>query len=237
MAIEFMTAAMDSKLPAIPRYVLLIMANYSNKEGYAVYPSVATIAAKTGLSERTVQRCIRELEAAGILTKEGTTRAGCNDYSINMKALEGVTDSHPQDGRGDTQTPPRCQADTPTVTDSHPRGDTQTPDPLINQVTNPLLKPIDEQYKKLWEFVKGQMKAQIHFIEYRDMVEPSIVARVNETNKEMEIYIPATQPAAHLFKKWQWNIDTITRPQLGEGWKITYTMPRIGSFTYGKIQI
>jgi len=57
----------DYELDAVTRYVLLILANYADKEGNDIYPSLATLEADTGLSERTIRRHIKTLIGVGLL--------------------------------------------------------------------------------------------------------------------------------------------------------------------------
>lgn len=56
-----MDVAKDFELEPITRYVLLMLANYADKEGNDIYPSLATLEADTGLSERTIRRHIKTL--------------------------------------------------------------------------------------------------------------------------------------------------------------------------------
>jgi hypothetical protein len=57
----------DYELDAVTRYVLLILANYADKEGNDIYPSLGTLEADTGLSERTIRRHIKTLIGVGLL--------------------------------------------------------------------------------------------------------------------------------------------------------------------------
>lgn len=55
------------ELDALTRYVMLILANYADKEGNDIYPSLGTLEGDTGLSERTIRRHIKHLMAVGLL--------------------------------------------------------------------------------------------------------------------------------------------------------------------------
>jgi hypothetical protein len=57
----------DYDLDAVTRYVLLILANYADKEGNDIYPSLGTLEGDTGLSERTIRRHIKTLIDVGLL--------------------------------------------------------------------------------------------------------------------------------------------------------------------------
>jgi hypothetical protein len=49
------------------KFVLVGLANHTGPDGSAAFPSVATLARYTGLSERTVRTCLDRLEAEGII--------------------------------------------------------------------------------------------------------------------------------------------------------------------------
>ena len=51
----------------IARYVLLVLSNYGGVDGRDAFPSVATLAEDTGLSERTIQSKLRLLEEGGAI--------------------------------------------------------------------------------------------------------------------------------------------------------------------------
>lgn len=57
----------DYDLEAVTRFVFLILANYADKEGNDIYPSLGTLEADTGLSERTIRRHIKTLIGVGLL--------------------------------------------------------------------------------------------------------------------------------------------------------------------------
>lgn len=67
------------------RLVLLAIADCANDHGAEAYPSNATLAAKTGLSERGVRKAIAELEALGELEVQYKSGPhGCNRYRVIM---------------------------------------------------------------------------------------------------------------------------------------------------------
>ena len=47
--------------------MLVGLANHAGPDGTGAFPSVATLARYTGLSERTVRTCLDRLDAAGII--------------------------------------------------------------------------------------------------------------------------------------------------------------------------
>jgi hypothetical protein len=71
MSVQAMAWAMSQTLTTHPpsRHVLLILANYAGQDGQAAFPSVATLAGHTGLAERTIQNCLKKLEACGAIAR------------------------------------------------------------------------------------------------------------------------------------------------------------------------
>jgi hypothetical protein len=57
----------DYELESVTRFVMLILANYADKEGNDIYPSLGTLESDTGLSERTIRRHIKTLIGVGLL--------------------------------------------------------------------------------------------------------------------------------------------------------------------------
>lgn len=57
----------DYELQPATRYVMLTLANYADKEGNDIYPSLPTLALDTGFSESTIRRHIKTLRAVGLL--------------------------------------------------------------------------------------------------------------------------------------------------------------------------
>lgn len=141
MSIHVMNLVWGSTLKgSSKRFVLLALADRADDEGYC-WPSVASICAKTGLCEKTVDRVRRGLEADRILLQETRWRSrgdrDTNGYWINLDALKrtqrpevGTRGRHPMEvedqpdeqteGVGVNVPPPRGRS-IPTVgTEVHP---------------------------------------------------------------------------------------------------------------------
>lgn len=72
------------------RLLLLAIADHAGDTGGDAWPSVPTLARKTGISERSVQRGIQRLEAGGHLRVErGAGRGGTNRYEVVMATPTG----------------------------------------------------------------------------------------------------------------------------------------------------
>lgn len=70
------------------RLVLLAIADRAGDDGYDSWPSVKSLARKTKLHERTVQRCLRNLEALGELESDKANGPyGTNLYAVRMDSL------------------------------------------------------------------------------------------------------------------------------------------------------
>ncbi|GBD22997.1 hypothetical protein HRbin29_00647 [bacterium HR29] len=102
-------------LTANQRLVLVALLRFADERGEC-FPAVATLASRTGLSERTVQRTLRELEKLGLVAVEerrGRTRT--STYRLCLEAGKGVTVT-PFEG------PKRCQGDGEKVSGATKKG-------------------------------------------------------------------------------------------------------------------
>lgn len=136
MSTKLMTAIWDdSTTKGLNLFVLIAMADNANDQGIC-WPSVATIAHKVRVNERTVQRAIRELAEGGHLTIQPGGGRRSNTYRIFYPAelrggnLSPVTQlCHPSGDKGAA----------PAVTQlRHPSGDTaMSPEPLVEPSLEP----------------------------------------------------------------------------------------------------
>ncbi len=125
--------------------VLLAIADNAWDSGYA-YPGVDYLAAKTRMSPRNVQRCIRNLEAAGELRCDiGAGPHGCNAYYVLPNLLrpdsERATNCHPAaptTRKGDTHDRARVTPTTPTG-DAHATRTVREPSGESSNKPNPLV--------------------------------------------------------------------------------------------------
>lgn len=68
--------------------VLIALADHANDYGEGAYPSITRIQRKTGIKSRsTVINALAALQEHSYLTKEGVSRFGTNDYTINVDLL------------------------------------------------------------------------------------------------------------------------------------------------------
>ena len=71
------------------RRVLAVLAARAAHDGSSAFPSVSTIARATRIDWRNVQRMLRALETAGLITPTGTSDKGTTVYQIDVAALVG----------------------------------------------------------------------------------------------------------------------------------------------------
>lgn len=116
MSVRIMTLVWDLDLPTLEKLVLLALADCASDEGEC-WPSISTLCRKTGAGERTIQRSINSLVAAGVLHRQLVTGKS-NRYWVNPR----------HSGTPATQTPPSDTTQTPATVAPHPRH-TDTPPP------------------------------------------------------------------------------------------------------------
>jgi len=85
MSICSIQAVLDYDLPPREKLVMMVYANYANKEGEGVYPSIATMSTKTGYAKGTIRRVYGILEAAGLLIRNGSSRYQTIIWKVNME--------------------------------------------------------------------------------------------------------------------------------------------------------
>lgn len=124
MSFAIISAVRQLVLPPTPKHVLGCMAFYAADDGTRVYPSVATLAADTGFSERTVNRAVDWLKRKGILVVERYGRGGhrcTTHYRIVLDAFarfaRAVADAAMPLWRA-ASTPPSCHDTPPSCPDN-----------------------------------------------------------------------------------------------------------------------
>lgn len=118
------------------RFVLVSLANYAGPTGENSFPSLARVCRDTGLSERTVRRCLRKLEEASLIVKGNQAIAaahiGRSDKRPTLYNLVMSGGSHrpPVQGAGG-------QRDRSGGSNVHERGVTVAPNPILKSCTQP----------------------------------------------------------------------------------------------------
>jgi hypothetical protein len=125
-----------TELSIYARMVWLALRTFADDEG-TCWPSVVTLSQKLGMSERQVQRCLRELEVNGRLQVSGQSYVRSNRYQ-----LAGVGRCN-RFQRKETQESPLSVEDSVAM----PKGDTQSPIGCT-QVTRTLISDLESVKKE-----------------------------------------------------------------------------------------
>tara|TARA_R110000787_G_scaffold275597_1_gene384198 strand:+ start:224 stop:1246 length:1023 start_codon:yes stop_codon:yes gene_type:complete len=115
MSVRVMTAVWDITLCDSEKIVLLALADCANDEGWC-WPSMATLAKKCSKTDRTVQHAIRDLVAAGHLTRIERPGKGCR-YQVHPR--NGFTPEETSPPKP-VRTPPKRLRDTPEAASDKP---------------------------------------------------------------------------------------------------------------------
>lgn len=90
MSVKIMSAVFESSLPPTRRLVALALADYASDDGRGIYPSAETVAAKTGLSRRSVLRTIADLRDSRLLVVEGEREVRGGRIPVYRLAVEAI---------------------------------------------------------------------------------------------------------------------------------------------------
>jgi len=111
------------------KWVLMAYVDHADHFGKNIFPSVATIAKKTGFEERSIQRLTRDLEEMRFLVADGVGRNGTNRWKYNTN--KGGDSLSPLEDRGDIPSGDIPSGDIPSG--DIPSGDTRSPE-LIKEL-------------------------------------------------------------------------------------------------------
>lgn len=93
MSLEATNIVWASRLTGSRKLVLLRLADYADKDGGSVYPSVNSLAAACGLSERAVQYVLRGLETDNLLVVVANATGGrgkAREYRIDLERVQNI---------------------------------------------------------------------------------------------------------------------------------------------------
>jgi DNA-binding transcriptional MocR family regulator len=140
----------------LAKLVLIALSEFANDKGFC-WPSVRTLAIRCEVSERTIQRELRKLEANGQLKTKISTGRTSNRYTITPTISQG-SNGQPLPIDGDTLTISRGKPRplvTSTLTNSHPiRSGNQSLEPVKEGEAAPKLSEsqkirLEEEAKRL----------------------------------------------------------------------------------------
>jgi hypothetical protein len=92
MSIRVMAGVFDLSISSTEKLVLLALADHARDDGTGAYPAVNTLARKTSLSRRGIQKILRRLEQASLIAQKGTVRCGRGEtveYRITLQTGKG----------------------------------------------------------------------------------------------------------------------------------------------------
>ncbi len=115
-----MARAFELKIPPTPKLVLLALTDHARDDGTGAYPSIETLARKTSLGERGVQKVMRLLETWGFIAPTAHVKGGrgfATEYRITLEKGEPqdtlfAKKGEPQDRKGRTTVPKRVNVET-----------------------------------------------------------------------------------------------------------------------------
>jgi hypothetical protein len=148
------------------KYALIAYADHADHAGKNIYPAVATIAKKTGLDERTIQRLTNDLEKIGLLVEDGQGPKRTNRWSLPYNE-RGDTLSPRQPATGDIDE--KSSGDIPSG--DIPSGDTLPPE---------LNEPEPNEYTYIWEVITQSLSSRMPRTSYDDYVKTSRIASIEE---------------------------------------------------------
>jgi hypothetical protein len=135
------------------KYVLIAYADHADHNGKNIYPAIGTIANKTGLDERTVQRLTSDLEKVGLLIDDGQGPRGTNRWSL------------PYNQGGDKLTPlsfrqgDKSQESLGDIPSGDiPSGDKLTPELNKPEPNNINDSPVERLFSRVLETLKPDLK-------------------------------------------------------------------------------
>ena len=144
MSVRVMSLCYDARFGSANRKAVAVaLADHADDKGANVYPSIARLVAKTELSERTVQRVLRELEKLGIIVtdtvggEKGLPKS-TNEWHFDLTLLRNIADGRCQIIEAETGVmvtpiePGPVSPETGPVSGAILTGVTVTPEPSIN---------------------------------------------------------------------------------------------------------
>lgn len=152
------------------KYTLVAYADHADHQGKNIWPAVATVAKKTGLDERTVQRLTGDLEAIGLLIEDGQGPHGTNKW--RMPFNEGGDKLSPLTKRRSDKNE-NSLGDIPSG--DIPSGDKLTPE--SNEPEPSLIEEEEQPFEKAWRSVLDQVESQTPRASFQNYVRETRAVR------------------------------------------------------------
>jgi hypothetical protein len=149
------------------KYVLFAYADHADHFGKNIWPAIGTIAKKTGLEDRTVQRLTADLEGIGLLVEDGQGPRGTNKWKMPFSGggdkLSPLSICHPDkndDSLGDIPS------------GDNPSGDNLSPE-LKEPEPNQSLINKDIDMVLVWDDLKRKVRAEMPKVSFDTWIEPT----------------------------------------------------------------
>lgn len=231
MSIRVMTFVWDARLPTAEKIVLLVIADHANDDGSNAWPSIATIARKASMSERSVQRHIKSLEQAGVLRVEqqggGTAKMRSdrrpNRYDVVLDAIHGVTDATSTEVDGVTDETSRGDNDASTGCQTEHHGVTRvSPNPSLEPSVEPSLETLssDDDFNRFWAQYPRKVQKRTAALRWKNMTKRDRLAALVGIEQHVERwrskgteerFIP--HPATWLYgRRWEDELESDWTP-------------------------
>ena len=135
MSIQVIAKVLPKRWGSTTRKIVAIkLADVAREDGSKIYPSVATVASESELSERQVQRVLEEFRKEGLLivVRKGGGRNKPTEYRLNLSAIDGLPDARLLRESGEAEKGDMVSSFVPErVTITTEKGDTVSPDPSL----------------------------------------------------------------------------------------------------------
>lgn len=152
------------------KYVLIAYADHADHNGRNIWPAMGTIAKKTGMDYRTVQRATKNLQEMGLLVEDGKGPRGTCRWKL------------PVSDRGDRLIPDKMTYDNLTYDKSknslvdNPSLDKPLLDKMSNELkelNQELINNISNDYFNTWENLKEQVKPDFKKVTFETWIVPT----------------------------------------------------------------
>jgi hypothetical protein len=187
MSVKVMGYVFDLEgLKPAEKFVLVAYADHADHKGENIYPSIKTIAKKTGYDRRTVQRITRKLEKLEVLIKNGTGKGGrsnTTNYSINMGLKGDSLTPFEDDEKGDSLTE-RATLDPL-------KGDSVPPEPSLT-VQEPSLSESCENSPNINDLTEDDFETIEEYFAWRLQFNPEPIERQELTEEDYRKSIDAS---------------------------------------------
>ena len=197
--------AFTDKVSGIPKFVLMMLAQYCNNNGDSCYPKTSTMAQLMGLDEKTIRRNIIKLEKLGLVEVNRKSGIG-NEYRILTKELSAGSGQKVLTSRGRKSQPKKegrgrksagsgrkvrrvgAESPTPTCYSNKPINK-----PINKSISNSELEKLFDEFYSAYRRKVGRKGAlQKYKVALKQVTHETIMAglerynqHIDATNKEM----------------------------------------------------